>query len=277
MVLKFWQIDAFAAKPLEGNPAGVVPLEHWPDDGVMQKIAEENNLSETAFFAKTAPGRYDLRWFTPTTEVDLCGHATLASAWVIFDRLEPAERDVRFQTRSGELTVTRGSAGRLVMSLPTAESRALHPPEGFAQRLAESLRSEAPLELRFADKGGAGFGALLAVWPDPAAIEALQPDGRLKDVALSVNARSVIATAPGYGPYDFISRFFAPAKGVPEDPVTGSAHCALTPYWSRRLGRKILKARQVSARGGDILCTDEGTRILLEGSCALYLTGEIAI
>jgi PhzF family phenazine biosynthesis protein len=277
MTLKMWQVDAFASKPLEGNPAAIVPLDAWLADDLMQAIAGENNLAETAFFVKTEGGRYDLRWFTPSREVDLCGHATLASAWVLFNFMDTKMNEVRFMTRSGELLVTRGDGGN-VMSLPSAPSEPLTPPTGFAEALGRSLNSAQPKELFISAKGGAGTKALIAVWQTPDQVKALSPAADLKEVAMQVDARAVIATAPGGGiPYDMVSRFFVPYYGVPEDPVTGSAHCALTPFWAKRLGKKTLKARQASSRGGDLLCTDDGTRTIIQGDCALYLTGEIEI
>ena len=277
MKLKIWQVDAFASKPLEGNPAAIVPLESWLDAELMQRIAAENNVAETAYFVKSGPGAYDLRWFAPSREVDLCGHATLASAWVLFNLVEPALNQVRFMTRSGELEVTRGDGGN-VMSLPSAPSESFTPPAGFANALGKSFNSVAPKELFISAKGGAGAKALIAVWDTPEQVESLDPTADLKDVAMQVGAGSVLATAPGGAtPYDMVSRFFAPYYGVPEDPVTGSAHCALTPFWAKRLGKKTLKARQASARGGDLLCTDDGERIIIQGDCALYLTGEIEL
>lgn len=275
--LKIWQVDAFASKPLEGNPAAIVPLERWLDDRLMQAIAAENNVAETAFFVKTGAGSYDLRWFAPSLEVDLCGHATLASAWIVFNRLDAKLNDVRFLTRSGELVVKRGETGNL-MSLPSAESEPFTPPPGFAEALGRSFRGPAPRELHISAKGGAGARALIAVWDTPDQIRALNPAADLKEVAMQVDAGSVLATAAGGGdPYDMVSRFFAPYYGVPEDPVTGSAHCALTPFWAKRLGKKSLKARQASPRGGDLLCTDDGARTIIQGDCALFLTGEIEI
>ena len=276
--LKLWQVDAFASKVLEGNPAAVVPLESWLPDDLMQRLAAENNLAETAFFVKTAPGRYDLRWFTPYREVDLCGHATLASAWTLFNFVDPSLDRVAFKTRSGELVVTRGPEGRNVMSLPSASSEAFQPPAGFAEALAASLEAPAPKELLISAKGGAGAKALLAVWESPDAIRALKPGAELKDVLQRVGAGSLLATSRGDGkPYDFVSRFFAPHFGVPEDPVTGSMHCALTPFWAARLGRKQLTARQASARGGDLYLTDDGARTIIAGDCALYMTGEFEV
>jgi len=278
MKLKLWQVDAFTDKVFGGNPAGVVSFEAWPDASLMQSIAAENNLAETAFFVKKAPGAYDLRWFTPTSEVDLCGHATLASAEVIFRFLDPNLSEVRFQTRSGELKVTRGGPDGHMMAMPAAPSEPFTPPAGFTAALTKALSAPAPAELHYSSKGGAGAGALIAVWPSPADVKALKPNGDLEAVLLQVKAGSLVATSPGDGkPYDFVSRFFAPHFGVPEDPVTGSAHTSLTPFWARRLGRKTLKARQASARGGDLLCTDNGAQVILQGPCAIYLTGEIAL
>jgi PhzF family phenazine biosynthesis protein len=277
MALKMWQVDAFASKPLEGNPAAIVPLERWLDDALMQAIAAENNVAETAFFVKTGAGAYDLRWFATSREVDLCGHATLASAWIVFNKLDATLNEVRFMTRSGELVVTRGSGGN-VMSLPSAQSEPFTPPAGFAEALGKSLGGTPPAELHISAKGGAGARALIAVWNTPDQVKAINPSADLKNVAMQVGAGSVLATAPGGGnPYDMVSRFFAPYYGAPEDPVTGSAHCALTPFWAKRLGKKTLKARQASERGGDLLCTDDGARTIIQGDCALFLTGEIEI
>jgi len=282
MMLKIWQVDAFASRPLEGNPAAIVPLESWLEAELMQRIAAENNVAETAYFVKTGGGAYDLRWFAPSLEVDLCGHATLASAWILFNKIDTTLNAVRFMTRSGELTVTRGPKDGTergnVMSLPSADSEPFSPPAGFAEALGKSFNSAPPAELFISAKGGAGAKALIAVWNTQDEVKGLNPNADLKDVAMQVGAGSVIATAPGGGtPYDMVSRFFAPYYGVPEDPVTGSAHCALTPFWAKRLGKKSLKARQASARGGDLICTDDGARTIIQGDCALYLTGEIEI
>ena len=278
MKLKLWQVDAFTDKVLAGNPAAVVPLERWPDASLMQAIAAENNLAETAFFVPTGPGCYDLRWFTPNSEVELCGHATLASADVIFRFLDTALEQVSFQTRSGELKVTRGGPDGNLMAMPAAQSEPFTPPTGFVQALAKSLNASEPKELHYSSKGGAGAGALIAVWNAPGDIKALKPNGDLEAILLQVKAGSLLASSADDGkPYDFVSRFFAPHFGVPEDPVTGSAHTALTPFWAKRLGRKKLKARQASPRGGDLLCTDDGARVILQGPCALYLTGEIEV
>lgn len=278
MKLKLWQVDAFTDKALAGNPAAIVPLDRWIDDALMQAIAAENNLAETAYFVRTAPGAYHLRWFTPNSEVDLCGHATLASADVIFRFLDPDSNEVRFQTRSGELKVERGQSGRNVMSLPSAQSQPFVPPAGFGEALSKALGAGEPREFYFSSKGGGGGGALLVVWPSPEEIVALKPGGDLEAVLLRAKAGSLIATSRGDGrPYDFVSRFFAPNLGILEDPVTGSAHAALAPFWAARLSKNKLMARQASPRGGYILCTDDGARVILEGPCALYLTGEIEI
>lgn len=267
MTLRIWQVDAFASKPLEGNPAAIVPLERWLDAGLMQRIAGENNVAETAFFVKTAPGAYDLRWFTPSVEVDLCGHATLASAWVIFNRIDTAQTEARFMTRSGELVVTRNNSGN-VMSLP---SNIVTPYSGdVAARIGAALGVAPPRELHSGTY-------LMAVWDDAATVRAIAGPGGIAPVLEALGFWGLIATAPGDAGYDCVSRFFAPAKAVPEDPVTGSAHCALTPFWAKRLGKKTLKARQASPRGGDLFCTDDGARTIIQGDCALYLTGEIEI
>ena len=269
MQRKLWQVDAFAEKPLEGNPAAIIPLDAWMDTGLMQKIAKENNLSETAFFVKTAPGKYDLRWFAPESEVDLCGHATLASAHVLFQFLDPSLRSVAFETRSGTLVVDRGQDGRYVMSLPSDPVAPLTQPE-LAETIGAALSIAPPKEV-FQGR------YLMAVWESAKDVRAIRNCGEIGSILHQFEMWGLIATAPGDDGYDFISRFFAPNKGVPEDPVTGSAHCALAPFWAKRLGKKTLKARQVSPRGGDLTCTDDGARTIISGSCALYMTGEIEI
>ncbi|HEY0105984.1 MAG TPA: PhzF family phenazine biosynthesis protein [Rhizomicrobium sp.] len=269
MNLKLWQVDAFSAQPFGGNPAALVPLDAWLDDALMQRIANENNLAETAFFVRRAEGKYDLRWFTPEAEVELCGHATLASAWLIFDRLAPELTRIDFETRSGTLTVSRGRDGRHVMSLP---SDPIQPFEtlGLGRQIAEALGTPQPsaiLKGRYA----------VAVFGDASIVRNIAGPGDVQRVLHALGIWGLIVTAPGDEDYDFVSRFFAPEKGVPEDPVTGSAHCALTPYWATRLGKATLKARQVSPRGGDLVCTADGNRTILSGPCALYMTAEIAI
>jgi predicted PhzF superfamily epimerase YddE/YHI9 len=270
MKLKLWQIDAFAEKPLEGNPAAIVPLENWIDASLMQKIANENNLAETAFFVKTAPGKYDLRWFTPEAEVDLCGHATLASAYTIFSELDPSLSRVDFETRSGTLTVERGKDGQLIMSLPADPIAPFDGPSGFAKTIGDTLGTTPSSEIY---KGR----YIMAVWDNARDVRGIDGPGDIGGVLRKLGIWGLIATAPGDEGLDFVSRFFAPEKGVPEDPVTGSAHCTLVPFWAKRLGKKTLKARQVSPRGGNLLCTDGGVRTILSGSCALYMRGEIEV
>ena len=269
MKLNLWQVDAFAKAPLEGNPAAIVPLDAWIDDRLMQRIANENNLAETAYFVRRSEGKYDLRWFTPEGEVDLCGHATLASAWLLFDRLAPHLKLVSFQTRSGELVVERGADGQHVMSLPSDPVAPFDSP-GLPQQIAEALGTPPPAVIL---KGR----YLVAAWNEASAVRGLKGPGDIARVLRQLGLWGLVATAPGDQGYDFISRFFAPDKGVPEDPVTGSAHCALTPYWAKRLGKKTLKARQVSTRGGDLVCSDAGTRTILSGPCALYMIAEIFV
>jgi PhzF family phenazine biosynthesis protein len=270
MKLKLWQVDAFAEKALEGNPAAIVPLESWIDASLMQKIANENNLAETAFFVKTAPGKYDLRWFTPEAEVDLCGHATLASAYLVFSELDQALSRVDFETRSGTLTVKRGDNRQLVMSLPSDPVAPFDAPAGFTKAVGDALGTSAPSEIY---KGR----YIVALWDSARDVRGIDGPGDIGAVLRKQGIWGLIATAPGDEGFDFISRFFAPDKGVPEDPVTGSAHCALVPFWAKRLGKKTLKARQVSPRGGNLLCTDDGARTILSGSCALYMRGEIEV
>lgn len=277
MKLKLWQVDAFADRAFAGNPAAVVPLGSWLPDTTMQAIANENNLAETAFFVPRDDGNYDLRWFTPAVEVPLCGHATLASGWVVLNELSPSKDIVRFQTKSGELTVAREAKGRLRMALPASDVEPFKAPDGLAQALAEITDGVAPSELLWAAKGAGGSPGLVAVWSE-SAVRGIHYAGGLAALLASVNARGLLATAKGDGaPYDFVSRFFAPGLGVREDPVTGSANCALTRFWSRRLGKRSLRVWQASPRGGDILCTDEGDRVTLSGPCALYMRGEIEV
>jgi PhzF family phenazine biosynthesis protein len=267
MKLHLWQIDAFAEKPLEGNPAAVVPLDAWLDKELMQRIANENQVAETAFFVRDSPGRYRLRWFTPTVEVDLCGHATLASSWLIFTALAPELTAIAFETKSGTLNVTRGSDGRHQISLPSDIVKPYEMP-GLAEKIGKALHTRPPVGLY---KGR----NLFAVFEDAKDVRVIPGAGDIQ--SLIDPDLGLIVTAPGDEGFDFISRYFAPHHGIPEDPVTGSAHCALTPYWAKRLDKKTLKARQVSPRGGNLLCTDDGARTSLSGSCALYLKGEITV
>jgi len=256
MTIRLYQVDAFTDQPFKGNPAAVCPLPGWLPDAAMQSVAMENNLSETAFLVG-GNGRYRLRWFTPSVEVDLCGHATLASAFVVFEKLEPGLSAVEFDTQSGPLRVTRAD-GRLFMDFPA------RPPQMPASvaGLAEALGA-APREVGQSRD-------ILAVFEREDQVRALRPDMR-RVLALG---QSIMATAPG-GDCDFVSRFFAPNFGIDEDPVTGSSHTTLIPYWSRRLGKKTLHARQVSARGGELFCEDRGERVSIGGRAVLVMEGTI--
>jgi PhzF family phenazine biosynthesis protein len=260
MRLPIYQIDAFSSHVFGGNPAAVVPLDSWLPDATLQAIAAENNLSETAFFVKREGG-WHLRWFTPTVEVNLCGHATLATAHVIFTRLDPACTKASFTTQSGLLEVVR-DGDWLAMHFPAWPPK----PVAAGAEIAQAL-GRAPLS-------AAAARDLLCVFETEGDIRALKPD--MAKVA-ALNHFAVCATAPGSNGVDFVSRFFAPAKGVPEDPVTGSAHCMLIPYWAERLGRNTLSARQVSARGGELKCEWRGERVTIAGRAAMYLEGHIDV
>jgi len=257
--IPLYQIDAFTGRLFGGNPAAVCPLEEWLSDEVMQAIAAENNLSETAFLVRGGEG-YDLRWFTPEMEVDLCGHATLASGFVVFQYLEPERSEVRFQTRSGPLRVRRED-DLLVMDFPAREPT----PCAMNPALAEALGA-APLDLWESRD-------YMAVFETEEQVRGLRPH---MDALARVGHFAVIVTAPGREA-DFVSRFFAPAGGIAEDPVTGSAHCTLIPYWARRLGKARLHARQVSARGGELYCEHRGERVTIAGRAVRYLEGAILL
>jgi PhzF family phenazine biosynthesis protein len=259
--LPIFQIDAFTTRRFSGNPAAVVPMAAFMDDAVLQAIAAENNLSETAFLVADG-GDYQLRWFTPVTEVPLCGHATLASAAVVMERLEPGRRHVVFHTASGPLSVKRTQAG-YAMDFPARPLEPVTAPPGLAEALGAR-----PVEVW---TSAANYMVLLESAP---VVRELLPD----IAALARLDRSgVVVTAAGDGGYDFVSRYFAPAKGIPEDPVTGGAHCSLAPYWAKRLGRNELRAFQASRRGGEIVCRVSGARVELEGSCVFYLAGEVEV
>ena len=258
MKLKQFQVDAFASRAFEGNPAAVCPLESWLDDDVLQAIAEENNLSETAFFVPSEQG-FRLRWFTPVREVDLCGHATLASAHVIFEILGFSRDVITFETRSGELFVAR-QGKRLEMNFPAAPPKRCEIPEVLASGLGRR-----PIEVLAADD-------YLAVFDSETSVRAIRPDHALLS---QLDLRGVIVTAPGTD-VDFVSRFFAPRVGVAEDPVTGSAHCELAPYWAARLGKSTLSARQVSRRGGQLTCEVKADRVILWGEAVTFMEAEIS-
>jgi PhzF family phenazine biosynthesis protein len=273
MELRIWQVDAFAEKVFEGNPAAVIPLAAWLSDEQMQYIAAENNLSETAFLVPEAPGnhaRCHLRWFTPEVEVPLCGHATLASAYVIFTSLQPALNTVTFSTKSGDLTVTRGAGGDLEMALPAYKAVPHPESEDFLEALEEAM-DIVPIEVLKANYA-------IAVYASADEILEADSDSVLADTLEEFGEDGLIITAPGGDTgFDFVSRFFVPGKGVAEDPVTGSAHAALVPLWAKRLGKAKLVARQVSARGGTLHCEEQGERVVLRGKVTPYLEGVIRI
>ena len=256
-----FQIDAFTTRRFHGNPAAVMPLDKFPDDAVMQAIAAENNLAETAFLVPDGPD-YRIRWFTPSTEVPLCGHATLASAAAVMDRLEPDRTEVVFQSASGPLAVKR-AGNCYVMDFPARPSKKIATPRELAKALGI-----APVEV-YAEPFN-----FMAVLKDASEVRQLAPDFA---AIARIDRGGVIVTAPGDGEYDFVSRYFAPAKGVPEDPVTGSAHCMLTPYWAARLGKTEMRAYQASERGGEMICRLVGDRVEMEGACVFFMQGEVLI
>jgi PhzF family phenazine biosynthesis protein len=258
MKIRQYQIDAFATQSFEGNPAAICPLESWLEDDLLQAIAEENNLSETAFFVPSENG-FKLRWFTPVKEVDLCGHATLAAAHVIFEILGYAKQIIAFETRSGELTVEKN--GKLLrMEFPASPPKLNEIPELLVKGLGQR-----PTEVLAADD-------YMAVFDSEGTIRAITPN---HEVLGQLDLRGVIITAPGVD-VDFVSRFFAPKYGIPEDPVTGSAHCELAPYWANKLGKNTLTAKQVSKRGGNLICEVVGNHVLLSGHAVMFSEGEIA-
>ena len=259
MRIPYFQVNAFTSRSFGGNPAGVCPLEDWLPDELLQRIAAENNLSETAFFTK-AGDRFHLRWFTPALEVDLCGHATLASAYVLFNELGYREHTVRFDTRSGLLAAKRGKDS-IEMDFPSRPPAKCSAPDnlvrGLGRKPAEVLKSR----------------DYLAVFETPAEVASLKPD---MDRLRQLDCLGIIVTAPGEK-VDFVSRFFAPQAGVPEDPVTGSAHCTLIPYWAERLGKAELFAEQISRRGGELVCRNAGERVAIGGRAVVYCRGELEI
>ena len=260
MDLTLYQVDAFTDHVFGGNPAAVCPLDSWLPDQTMQAIATENNLSETAFFVPDG-NDFNIRWFTPADEIDLAGHPTLATAWVILNRLDPARSEVVFHTKIGDtLTITR-EGERLSMDFPA------RPPEAtdHGDAIAAALGG-APTKVLASRDGFAVYGS-------EAEVAALEPNMHL---VAQLDHIGIIATAPGDS-VDFVSRFFAPAHGVPEDPVTGSAHCTLIPYWAGELGKSDLFARQISPRGGALWCRHQGERVSIAGHCAPYMRGVITL
>ncbi|TND08989.1 MAG: phenazine biosynthesis protein PhzF family [Bacteroidetes bacterium] len=258
MKTKIYQVDAFAEQVFSGNPAAVCPLGSWLPDEMMQHIAAENNLAETAFFVPLGDD-FHIRWFTPAVEVDLCGHATLAAAHVLFEHEQYARKQIRFQSRSGWLEVSK-TAGGLTLDFPADELQQLTPDPAMNKAIGA-----VPLEIW---KGKTDY---MLVFENQEQVEKLLPDFRL--LAKS-GGRGIIVTAPGRD-CDFVSRFFAPQAGIDEDPVTGSAHTSLTPYWAVRLKKNPLRAMQVSRRGGKLLCSMNAGRVLIEGKAITYLKGTI--
>jgi PhzF family phenazine biosynthesis protein len=256
-----YQVDAFAARRFAGNPAAVLVLESYPEDSVMQTIAMENNLAETAFLVRDGAD-YRLRWFTPKLEVPLCGHATLASAAVVLERLEPRRAEVVFHTKSGALTVKRAGQGYL-MDLPSRPSQPCPEPQGLSGALGAEVKETWVNAFNY-----------MAVLESASQLRALAPDIAAVD---RIDRPGIIVTAAGDQGYDFVSRYFAPQKGIPEDPVTGAAHCMLAPYWAERLKKRELRAFQASPRGGEVRCRIAGERVELEGSCIFYLEGHAEI
>lgn len=259
---KIYQIDAFTSQTFGGNPAAVCILDSWLSPELMQQIAQENNLAETAFAVKK-DDQYDIRWFTPEVEVDLCGHATLATAFVLFHFYEFDENTIQFYSnRSGNLTVNKADNGWLTLDFPTDNLIAIQNIEEL-----DTAIGQAPIKTL---KGKTDY---MMVYQSQKEIEALEPNHHLLG---KLDVRGVIVTAPG-DEVDFVSRFFAPACGIPEDPVTGSAHTSLSPYWSEVFDKTKMTAKQLSQRGGDLVCEYLGERVKISGKAVLYLTGEIDI
>ena len=256
---RIFQVDAFASRLFSGNPAAVVVLDHFLPDAILQAIAAENNLAETAFLV-AKDGDYDLRWFSPKVEVPLCGHATFASAAVVMERIEPKRQQVVFNTASGLLPVQRTGAG-YVMNFPQRPSAPITPSPELVAALCVQ-----PVEVLMNQFN------YMAVLANETQVRQLAPD--LAAIA-RMDRPGVIVTATGDGQYDFVSRYFAPAKGIAEDPVTGAAHCMLAPYWSKRLGKMEFNAFQASARGGEVRCRVVKDRVELEGECVFFLEGKI--
>jgi PhzF family phenazine biosynthesis protein len=264
MAVSLFHVNAFTDHAFAGNPAAVCPLDGWPDDDLLRSIAAENNLSETAYFVAEVD-HFRLRWFTPVCEVNLCGHATLASAFVLLTILEPQRESVRFETRSGTLTVCR-EGDLFAMDFPAL------PPwkcEALPGELVEGLGLEADppaAVLQLKDN-------YFVVYESEDDVRGVRPDFRKLE---KLHPAGVAVTAPG-NDADFVSRYFAPSYGIPEDPATGSTHCSLAPYWAQRLGKKTLHARQVSERGGELWCEVAGDRVVIKGKAVLTLRGSLLI
>lgn len=260
MQIPIYQVDAFTSHQFGGNPAAVCPLENWLEDSVLQSIAAENNLSETAFFVPEADS-FRLRWFTPLEEIDLCGHATLATAWVLFNCLDCSAPAIRFHTRSGQLIV-RQMDKLLSMDFPARAPQSISTPPQLTAALGV-----APKEVWQSRD-------LLVLLENEEQVRQITPD--MRQLLTIPDGLAVIVTAPG-NKIDFVSRFFAPKVGIDEDPVTGSAHCTLIPFWAKRLNKHSLRARQLSARGGELFCKQLGERVEISGEARLFLRGHILL
>ena len=264
MQLPLYQVDAFVieGRPFSGNPAAVVPLTSWLPDGLLQAIAAENNLAETAFFVPTGDS-FHLRWFTPVLEVDLCGHATLATAAAIMEKLKPTLKTTQFTTQTAGPLIVRRSGDQYELDFPAQPPQDISLPHGLAKALGAT-----PTQMLAASKN-------LAVFSDATTVRQMKPDLHF---VKQLDRDGLIVTAPGDTPdHDFVSRYFAPHAGIDEDPATGSAHCILGPYWAKRLGKTTLRARQASTRGADFGCTLKNDRVLMRGKTRFYLEGTIEI
>lgn len=261
MTFPIYQVDAFTSKLFGGNPAAVIPLQEWLDASLMQKIAAENNLAETVFFVPKDNG-YHIRWFTPELEIDLCGHATLASAFVLYEYLGYAGPELIFYSKSGELVITP-QGDKLQMNFPS--------------RMPERVSDYPPALIK-----GLGIADPVGVYKSRDYVVELATEKEVlnvvPDISLLnlVNVIGIIVTAPG-SDCDFVSRFFAPNCGIPEDPVTGSAHSTLIPFWAEKLGKEQLHARQLSKRGGELWCNNSGDRVTMSGQCVFYMKGVITV
>src|SRR3974390_514981 len=263
MRLPLYHVNAFTTQPFSGNPAAVCPLDRWLDDQFLRKVAAENNFSATAFLVQQA-GRYELRWFTSRCEIRLCGHATLASALVIMNILKPDVRVVHFETRWGGTLTVRRDGELLVMDFPVLQAEFVKPPDKLIRAIGTAPPPDHVLQ---------GNDTYIVVYKDQTAVQDLRPDFALFE---ALHPFVVAVTARG-NDVDFVSRYFAPSYGVPEDPVTGSVHCALTPYWANRLGKTKLHARQLSGRDGELWCELARDRIVLSGYAVLTMQGELVI